>query len=414
LEHNQDGRGEISFGPCPADQFSGRIEERDRFKEILQAAKGHGQLVMISGRRGSGKSSFLNWAENEVQNGSEGERSPAIKKDFLETPGMVFATYRELLIGLKEHQTLGGFRKSLDNIKVRKSIDATLAVLEKLSPLAGPYTPEVNAGVAAAKSLLAGACLDHTKLLSSFLSIFRALSEEMANNNKILVILLDDVQWSSDPDFQLIKDLMRNLPPGVVLVLAFRVEAESEERYAKLQSEIYRYGYEEIRLGGMEKEDIVEFASLRYNLSIDNQTAEFLSQKIGDPLCLVGCFNLLKKHNLAPDLISFQKILPQALDSARCIYTGLDLRWQSRVNSLCILHPPMYLSVISCMLKEQDTARLQDELDQSLVFKRLEAEIYDFAHPSLREYRRTELPRGMFKALHSQAAKCLENLEARI
>ena len=414
MEHNQDGRGEISFGPCPADQFSGRIEERDRFKEILQAAKGQGQLVMISGRRGSGKSSFLNWAENEAQNGSEGGRSPAIKKHFLETPGMVFTTYRELLIGLKENQTLGGFRKSLDNSKVRKSIDVALAVLEKLSPLAGPYTPGVNAGVAAAKSLLPGAGLDHTKLLSSFLSIFRALSDEMVINNKILVILLDDVQWSSEPDFQLIKDLMRNLPPRVVLVLAFRVEADSEERYAKLQAEIYRYGYEEIRLGGMPKEDVAEFASLRYNLSIDDQTAEFLSKKIGDPLCLVGCFNLLKKHNLAPDLVSFQEILPQALDSARCIYTGLDLRWQTRVNSLCILHPPMYLSIISCMLKEQDTARLQDELDQSLVFKRLEAEIYDFAHPSLREYRRKELPRGMVKALHSQAAKCLENLEARI
>lgn len=414
MEHNQDERGEISFGPCPADQFSGRIDERDRFKEILQAAKGHGQLVMVSGRRGSGKSSFLNWAENEVQNGSEGGRSPAIKKDFLETPGMVFATYRELLIGLKEHQTLGWFRKSLDNTKVRNSIDAALTVLEKLSPLAGPYTPEVNAGVAAAKSFLPGAGLDHTKLLSSFLSIFRALSEEMVNNNKILVILLDDVQWSSEPDFQLIKDLTRNLPPGITLVLAFRVEAQSEERYAKLQAEIYRYGYKEIRLGGMPKEDIAEFASLRYNLSIDDQTAEFLSNKIGDPLCLVGCFNLLKKRNLAPNLVSFQEILPQALDSARCIYTGLDPRWQSRINSLCILHPPMYLSVISCMLKEEDTARLQDELDLSLVFKRLEAEIYDFSHPSLREYRRRELPKGMVKALHSQAAKCLENLEGRI
>ena len=369
---------------------------------------------MISGRRGSGKSSFLNWAENEIQNGADGTQSPAIKKEFLETPGMVFTTYRELLIGLKEHQTLGLFRRSLEDSKVRKSIDTALAVIEKMSPLAGPYSAVANAGVAAAKVLLPGAVIDHTQLLSSFLSIFRALSEEMVNNNKILAILLDDVQWSSGPDFQLIKDLMRSLPPGIVLVAAFRVETESEKRYAELQNEIFRYGYEEIRLGGMLKEDIAEFASLRYNLSIDEQTAEFLSQKIGDPLCLVGCFNLLKKQNLAPDLVSFQEILPQALDSARCIYTGLDVHWQSRVNSLCILHPPLYLSVISCMLKEQDTARLKDELDQSLVFIRLETEIYDFAHPSLREYRRKELPQSLVKELNSQAAKCLESLEARI
>jgi hypothetical protein len=128
LDNNQHGSGEISFGSCPADQFSGRVEERDRFKRILQAAEGQGQLVMISGRRGSGKSSFLNWAENEIQNGAEGSQSPAIKKDFLETPGMVFTTYRELLIGLKEYQSLGWFRKSLNNTKVRKSIDAALAV----------------------------------------------------------------------------------------------------------------------------------------------------------------------------------------------------------------------------------------------------------------------------------------------
>ena len=149
-------------------------------------------------------------------------------------------------------------------------------------------------------------------------------------------------------------------------------------------------------------------------MTIDEPTADFLSQKIGDPLCLVGCFNLLQKRNLAPSLKSFKEILPQALDSARCIYTGLDPKWQSRVNSLCILHPPLLLSVISCMLKEQDLVILQDELDQSLVFRRLETELYDFAHPSLREYRRKELPESAVKMLHSQAAKCLENLEARL
>jgi AAA+ ATPase superfamily predicted ATPase len=415
MNQGNSGRGEISFGPCPADEFSGRFDERERLKEILQRARDHGQLVLISGRRGSGKSSFLNWAENEIQNKAGGAECPAIKKEFLETPGMVFTTYRELLIGLKEYQKLGWFRKTLEDSdsKVRKSIDLTLAVLEKMSSLTGPYSPGVNAGVSAAKGLLPGAIPDHSQLLSSFLSIFRGLSDDMINN-KIIAIILDDVQWSSGPDFQLIKDMTRSLPKGIVLIIAFRLEMESEKKYAELQNEIYRYGYTEIRLGGMLWGDIVEFASLRYNLSIDEQTAEFLSQKIGDPLCLVGCFNLLKKHNLAPNLSNFQEILPQALDSARCIYTGLDSRWQSRVNSLFILHPPLFLSVISCMLKEQDMAKLKDELDQSLIFIQLEMELYDFAHPSLREYRRKELPKIMEKELHSKAAKCLENLEARL
>jgi len=406
--------GEISLGPCPPDEFSGRADERKTLLEVLQGAKDHGQVVMISGRRGSGKSSFLNWAENRIQNESGGSDCPAIKKEFLETAGMVFVTYQELITDLKEHQKFGWFRKSLDDDKIRKSIEVALGILDKMSSLAGPASLGVDAGVAAARTLLPSESIGYTQLLSSFLQIFRGLSEKMVEDDRFLAILLDDVQWSSNPDFQLIKDLIKNLPTRIVLIIAFRVEAESEKKYAELQSEIYRFGHKEIRLGGMTKEAVKEFALKRYNLSIDEQTADFLSLKIGDPLCLVGCFNLLQKRKLAPNIISFKAILPQALDSARCIYTGLDPKWQSRVNSLCILHPPFHLSVISCMLKEQDLVLLKDELDQSLVFIRLKTEFYDFAHPSLREYRRKELPEGAIVKLHSQAAKCLENLEARL
>ncbi|HNV37228.1 MAG TPA: hypothetical protein PKL79_09450, partial [Rectinema sp.] len=65
---------------------------------------------------------------------------------------------------------------------------------------------------------------------------------------------------------------------------------------------------------------------------------------------------------------------------------------------------------ISCMLKEQDLIRLKEELDQSLVLKKLETESYDFAYPSLREYLRKELPSSTKKKLSSRAAKCLQRL----
>ncbi|MDD1754879.1 MAG: ATP-binding protein [Methanothrix sp.] len=414
MSQSRSRSGEISLGPCPPDEFSGRADERKTLLEVLQEAKDHGQVVMISGRRGSGKSSFLSWAEDEIQNETKGSNCPAIRKEFLETAGMVFFTYRELLTNLKEHQKFGWFRKSLDDPKVKKSIEVGLGIIEKMSSLAGPASIGVEAGVAAARGFLPTENVDYTQLLSSFLQMFRALSEKMVEEDKFMAILLDDVQWSSGPDFQLIKDLIKSLPTRIVLIIAFRVEAENEKKHAELQGEISRFGHKEIRLGGMTEEAVKEFASRRYGLSIDDQTADFLSQKIGDPLCLVGCFNLLQKRNLSPSIGNFKAILPQALDSARCIYTGLDSKWQSRVNSLCILHPPLRLSVISCMLKEEDLVVLKDELDQSLIFRRLETELYDFAHPSLREYRRKELPEGAAVKLHSQAAKCLENLEARL
>jgi energy-coupling factor transporter ATP-binding protein EcfA2 len=414
MSQNPSQRGEISLGPCPPDEFSGRADERESLLEVLQRTKDHGQVVLISGRRGSGKSSFLNWAENRIQNESGGSDCPAIKKEFLETAGMVFVTYQELLTDLKGHQKFGWFKKSLDDAKVKKSLETALGILEKMSSLAGPASIGVDAGVAAARTILSSESVGYTQLLSSFLQIFRGLSEKLAEEDKFLAVILDDMQWSSNPDFQLMKDLIRNLPARIVLIIAFRVEAESEKRYAELQGEIYRFGHKEISLGGMTDKAVKEFALKRYNLSIDDKTAEFLSQKIGDPLCLVGLFNLLQKRKLSPNIDSFKAILPQALDSARCIYTGLDQKWQNWINSLCILHPPLLLSVISCMIQEHDLVLLKEELDRSLVFRRLETELYDFAHPSLREYRRKELPEGALIKLHSQAAKCLENLEARL
>lgn len=406
-------KGEISLGSCPPDEFSGRFGERETLSKVLHRSKDKGQVVMVSGRRGSGKSSFLNWAEYEIINGAVELERPAIKKEFLETAGMVFTTYRDLLTDLKGHQKLGWFRKLLDDSKVRDSINGALGVLEKTSSLAGPYGVGINASVTVARGILPGESTDYTNLLSSFLQIFRSLSDELTKIGQFLAILLDDAQWSSEPDFQLVKDLIRNLPPGILLIIAFRLETESEKRYAELQDEIYRFGYTEISMGGIDNDGVKEFAAKRYGLSIDDLTADFLSQKIGDPLCLVSCFNRLQKLDLAPDIDSFQEILPLVLDSARCIYTGMDPLWQDRINTLCILHPPLHLSVISCMPKEQDMMRLKDELDRSLVFRRLETELYDFAHPSLREYRRKELPEVVSVGLHSQAARCLENLEVR-
>ena len=62
------------------------------------------------------------------------------------------------------------------------------------------------------------------------------------------------------------------------------------------------------------------------------------------------------------------------------------------------------------MLKIENTeiARLQDELNQSVVFRRLEREKYDFAHHSLREYRRNELPESVMIESHVRAARCFE------
>jgi tetratricopeptide (TPR) repeat protein len=403
------GKVQVSYGPCPPGEFAGRFTERKKLTEIMPLAIPQGQTILISGARGSGKTSFLDWAEYEIQNKPGGLESPAIKIDFLETPGMIFTSYKDLLTELRGHRKFGWFKKALGNSKVKKSIDVLLGILENASSLAGPAEVVIKPSVAATRGLLPGETVDYSQLLSSFLTTLRSLSGEL-KNNQIITLLCDDVQWSSKPDFHLLKDLIRNLPPRIVFIVSFRLETESMAKYIELRQELDRFGYTEIRLSGMRAEEIKDFAMLRYGLSIDDLTTEFLRLNLDDPLCLVSCFNLLQRSDRDPNLVNVQKIMPDAVDPARSIYSELDQKWKDRANSLCVLHPPLPLSLIACMLKIENTeiTRLQDELNQSVVFRRLESETYDFAHHSLREYRRNELPENVMIQSHVQAACCFE------
>ncbi|PXF59836.1 MAG: hypothetical protein C4B59_10530 [Candidatus Methanogaster sp.] len=401
-------RTQEPYGPCPPEEFAGRFDGRTTLSEVLQDARYQGQVIILSGARGSGKTSFIEWVEHEIQNEPK-LNGIAIKKTFPDAPGMIFATYVDLLRDLKGYQKFGWFKKALDSPKVKKSIGAVLDALEKASPLAGPAKVGVDAGAAVTRTLLPHETVDYTQLFSSFISALDALSDELTYEDKFLAILLDDVQWSSEPDFRLLKYLIQNPLPAIAFIITFRLEAGTMAMYAELRRELDRYGTE-IPLSGMAPDEIKDFADLRYGLSVDDQTAEFLHETIGDPFCLVRCFDLLRRRNLAPSLANAREVLPEAVEPARSIYSELDQPWKDRLNSLCILRPPMSLSLIACMLKEGDIVRLQDELDRSVVFRRLKREEYDFVHSSLREYRREELPGRAAVELHSQAARCFETL----
>jgi energy-coupling factor transporter ATP-binding protein EcfA2 len=227
-------RREISLTPCPADKFSGRFDERNKLLEVLRRtidqkqAIDHGQVIMISGTSGSGKSSFLNWAEYIIQNEKEDFVCPTIKKEFWANPGMVFTTFRQLLSDLKEHQKVGWFRKSLDDPIIKKSINAALDILEKASSLAGSYSIAINAAVAPTRRFVSSENFDYSNLLISFFEVLSNLSKELAENNRFLAIILDNAQWSSGPDFDLMQDLIRVLPANIVLIIAFLLDTEAK------------------------------------------------------------------------------------------------------------------------------------------------------------------------------------------
>jgi tetratricopeptide (TPR) repeat protein len=412
------GKVQVSYGPCPPEEFAGRYREKEELRAILSLTIDHGQAVMISGTASSGKTSFLDWAEYEIQNKQDGLNSPTIKIKPI-TSGMMYTSYKNALTELKGHQKFAWFKNVLNNSKVKTSIDVLLGILEKASPVAGPLGAALGAVIGPVRALFRRASADdinkeikYDQLLSSFRETLRNLSDKQ-KNNKILAFLCYDAQRFSELDFQLLKDLVCNLPPRIAFIISFCLTGSNAERHKKLLKVLANFECPEIHLSGMKANEIVEFAKLRYKSSIDDLTAEFLEKKIGDPECLEKCFTLLQRHNRDPSLANVREVLYDAVNPAMSTYIGLNQDWKDRVNSLCVLHLPLPLPLIACMLNIEKTkiARLQDELDLSELFIRVDSESYDFTHRSLREYRRKELASIAKVGYCEQAVECTTVLE---
>lgn len=406
----------VSPSPCPPEEFSGRYRERKDILNILSCVKNRGQVILISGAVGSGKSSLLHWAAEEIQK-TGGLENLAITKEFYETSGMAFKTYKDLLKDLQGHTKGGRFRAIIGNDEVLKSLNTALNLLETFTSVAEPVGASTRIVKVITSAVAPPQKVGYEHVLSSILTVFQKISVELKKNDRFIAILLDDVQWSSETDFQLLKDLIRNIPPNIALLLTYRREDKTNQMYEELMGELNRLDQTEIPLYQLDSAGIQDFAARRYNLSLDESAARYLEQKVGDPFSLVVCFNLLQKKGLSPNMNNLETILSEALEKpARSFLSGLDQSSRDRVNQLCILEPPIPFSVIACITgtKPQEAARLQSDLDNSIVFRRIEHGLYDFGHSSLREYCRSELPEMQELKLHKQATRCFENLLDRL
>lgn len=394
-----DGYCQISYDPCPPDELAGRKNEKPEILDTVSNSIEHGQVLMISGTRRLGKTSLLDWTENMIQRSSDGF---TIKNSFLETPGNIFNIYKKLLYELKGYESHGTFNQIMANQHVRTVMRVALKTFDNVS------------GVTDLAEFMQNEDSGYDKICSDFLEVLNSVSNELVQNDKLLAILIDDVHWSSELDFKLLKDIIRKLPLNISIIFTYNLQEETKKYYNELQQEFVGFNFSEIQLGSMNADEIKEFAMKRCNLIIRDPVARFLSQKIGDPLTLVVSFNLLNQNNLEPTIDGFEQILPEALTRLKSIYKGLDSTSKSWANSLCVLESPMPLDIIACMLDRLESIELKDNLEDINVFRTISEECYDFRPHALREYCKERLPKVEKKNMYSKAAKCCARLEGRL
>lgn len=407
----------VSYAPCPAEEFCGRGAERENLRAVLSQAGEQGQRIMISGPPGVGKSSLLNWFAGEILEYPAGSQSLVLRGEVFDLPGMIFSAFRELLKDLRRYMISGRFQGILGSEGMKEAVRYTDDLLEKYAAPVEPVgllskTGEEIIGVFARLPEVR-----YDQVRQAFEELLQELGRLMIGSGCIAAILLDDVHLASRFDRQLIRDTMRNLPPGIVLAFTGAVDGEGDPGYATVRDAIQDTGLLEIPLSGMRGHEIQEMGRRRFGLSLSDATAGLLERDSGDPFSLMACFNTLRHRGLAPSSDTIAALLAGAESPAGLAFAQLPGSWKAWAEKLAVLYPPFPVPVMACMLglqKKTGVTEMMDQLQEIPIFRRLPGGEYAFAHPLLQDHCRRVLSRDAKIDLNARAADCFERSMHRL
>lgn len=386
------------YAPCPPEVFAGRTTERRRIREMLSGPPDAGRALVVSGAAGAGKTSLLHWIAHEAG------KDRAVLGRFSPTEGLIFSAWREVVAAMSH----SGFRNA-------ESESALKVLADRFDRYTAPVHPvgmlaRVGEEVIGIFADIGAAGFD--EVVSAFLAAFERFGDAARQSGGRLVLLLDDLQWASEPDFRLALALMRHPPAGIVIAVAWEDGAGDDGRYRALQSA----GGETMPLSTLDGSVVREIARRRFGTVIPEETADLLARELGTPFALIALFSLLGIRNRAPDRESVAALLPELADPAARAYSEAEPVWQQRARTLSVLNPPIPGVIAVCMLEagRLSLQRISADLEQSPLFWRAGVNTYDFAHPLLREYCRAMVSESEQADLHADAVRCFERFAGRL
>ncbi len=406
----------VSYAPSPPEEFCGREEEREQVSAILSRAGEHGQAVMISGPPGIGKSSLLTWFAYEVQERPGGLESPVLRGEVFDLPGMIFSAFRDLLKDLRRSAASARFGDALGTEGMKEAIRYADDVFEKYAAPVEPVGLLSKTGEEIIGIFARSPEVGYDRVYQAFEELLRELGGLMEGTGRVAAVLLDDVHLASSLDRRLLRDLMHDLPPGILLAFTCRTEGAADPGYVSMQEGIRNLGFPEVTLSGMQRHEIQEMGERRFGLSIGDAAADLLEDTSDDPFSLMACFNTLRHRDLAPSVGNIADVLAGAEDPAGLAFATLPGSGRAWAEELCVLNPPFPVPVMACMLDLQGAGvtLMMDRMQESGIFRRLPGGDYAFAHPLLQEHCRRGLTADARAAFNAHAADCFESSMHRL
>ncbi len=389
------------YGPCPPEEFAGRNEERRRIRDLLAGSPDAGRALAVTGAAGSGKTSLLHRIAHEAGALPGGGAGTAVIGRFPATEGLIFSTYREVLTALKQ----GGLWTAESESHLKNLADLFDRYTAPVRPVG--MLARVGEEVIGVFADVGGA--EFGEVRSAFLAAFRSVGDAARRRGGSVVLVLDDLQWASEPDFLLTLELVREPPPGIFVAVAWD-DGAGDGRHRALRESLASSGGSEMVLSQLSGPDVRDLARRRFGIAITDETADMLARELDTPFALTVCFSLFLIRNRQPDRESFAALLPELENPAARAYIEAEPLWQNRARTLGVLNPPFPGVVVACMLESERLSlqKIRKDLEQSTLFRRVGQSTYDFAHPLLREYCREMASESEQATLHADAVRCFE------
>jgi len=282
-------RGEYDFLPGVDDRelkinlrtdFVGRETELYQLKQaFFRLRRGEGGICMVEGEAGTGKSRLVEEFRDFVLENrgvfvegkglSGGDKSPYVPfKDALSDYLNYFTRYP-----LDQQKEI--------MLKVQKAIGDLGRVLFSFSTLAGKFLEDIPPLVE----------LEPERESRRFHMVISKFFFALGYKNAPLVLALEDMQWSDESTFELLREMAARIGDyPVLIILVSRKTGESREDRMRLlaeESRKHRVLYAGIELGDFTREEIKEYISLMLKekpANIEDIASIALEQTGGNPL----------------------------------------------------------------------------------------------------------------------------------
>ena len=350
-----------------------------------RVAQGAGQLVLVGGEPGAGKTRLA--AETAGVLHEEG--AAVLVGTATKDAGVPYQPFAEML----DHLFLSSEPGTLD----------AAGELRLLSRHAARHLPDLAEPVGDGRR----------DLFEAVAALFRSIARD-----RPLVVVLDDLHWAQLPTVALLGHVVHScLDTPTLVVATFRTTApdRSDELSARL-ADLHRLdGVRRLDLAGLDTEAIAEFVGEHAGVSsaAARASAAILRDRTGgNPFFLRETWLDLERHGGVAALLGPQRVPVTLGDTVAARLAGLDEQVRETVDLAAVIGDSVDLPTLVQAGSADRDARM-DAIDAAVAVGVLEpvagtGDRYAFVHSITRQVVLDRLPHTRCTALHARVAQILE------